>query len=252
MKSGYDRNLLCLQIRNLDGVRLLWSLLKNPTDNVQVRCARQGSCAVPPHLWPQSHTFYIVIVILHSNYLWWLHLQPRNCHYAVIINLRTHSLHYSLMARLTANTHTTLHLFYHDNDTQAYIMLFSLTTGNSVYGNKWISLKEFCLSREGKGTIIILTPGCSRLVAVAVYPQRRELRRHGAQLRGRPRAHLQPAGVPRPAGPCRSLLRHRQHRARQGEPRRHHRPRRHPQGDEKYFHAENIYVHVKNIFSWPS
>ena len=63
MKSGYDRNLLCLQIRNLDGVRLLWSLLKNPTDNVQVRCARQGSCAVPPHLWPQSHTFYIVIVI---------------------------------------------------------------------------------------------------------------------------------------------------------------------------------------------
>ena len=111
MKSGYDRNLLCLQIRNLDGVRLLWSLLKNPTDNVQVRCARQGSCAVPPHLC-HDHTH-----VLHShrhtnNYLWWLHLQPRNCHYAVIINLRTHILHYSLMARLTANIHTTLHLFY--------------------------------------------------------------------------------------------------------------------------------------------
>ena len=40
MKSGYDCNLFPLQIRNLDGVRLLWSLLKNPTDNVQVRSAR--------------------------------------------------------------------------------------------------------------------------------------------------------------------------------------------------------------------
>ena len=40
MKSGCDINLLSVQIRNLDGVRLLWSLLKNPTDNVQVRGAR--------------------------------------------------------------------------------------------------------------------------------------------------------------------------------------------------------------------
>ena len=212
----------------------------------------QGKVAVLCHLTcGHNHTHVLHSHRHTSNYFWWLHLQPRNCHYAVIINLRTHSLHYSLMARLTANTHTTLHLFYHDNDTQAYIMLFSLTTGNSVYGNEWISLKDF-IESEGKGTIIISTPGCSRLVAVSVYPQRRELRRHGAQLRGRPRAHLQPAGVPRPAGPCRSLLRHRQHRARQGEPRRHHRPRRHPQGDERYFNAENIYVHVKNISSWPS
>ena len=27
---------IIFQIRNLDGVRLLWSLLKNPNDNVQV------------------------------------------------------------------------------------------------------------------------------------------------------------------------------------------------------------------------
>ena len=135
MKSGYNRNLFPLQIRNLDGVRLLWSLLKNPTDNVQVRGARQGSCAVLCHLTcGHTHTH-----VLHShrhtnNYFWWLHLQPRNCHYAVIINLRTHILHYSLMARLTANIHTTLHLFYlcHDNETPAYIMFFSLTTGNGI------------------------------------------------------------------------------------------------------------------------
>ena len=109
MKSGCDINLLSVQIRNLDGVRLLWSLLKNPSDNVQVRV--QGSCAAPPHLC-HNHTH-----VLHShrhttNYFWWLHLQPRNGHYAVIINLRTHFLHYSLMARLTGNIHTTLHLFY--------------------------------------------------------------------------------------------------------------------------------------------
>ena len=72
---------------------------------------RQGSCAAPPHLC-HNHTH-----VLHShrhttNYFWWLHLQPRNGHYAVIINLRTHFLHYSLMARLTGNIHTTLHLFY--------------------------------------------------------------------------------------------------------------------------------------------
>ena len=91
----------------------------------------QGKVAVLCHLTcGHNHTH-----VLHShrhtdNYLWWLHLQPRNCHYAVIINLRTHILHYSLMARLTANIHTTLHLFYlcHDNETPANIMLFSLTT----------------------------------------------------------------------------------------------------------------------------